>query len=112
MKLTNCKTKTDADAVFERIHQKRGDQYRVVGTNLCLQKLGRRGTNIALKPCKKNNAWQHFTGFRGAESFDIRVRKQKGRCLTNHHHPKEDEVVYAESCFKAHKTKTGYWSEY
>ena len=44
---TNCKTKTDADAVFKRARQKRGDQYRVVGTNLCLQKLGRRGTKIS-----------------------------------------------------------------
>ena len=49
----NCKTKSDADAKFKLIRLKKGDQFRVAGTNLCLQKIGR-SKRIVLKSCQSN----------------------------------------------------------
>lgn len=83
-----------------------------MGTDLCLQKIGR-SVKIALKPCNKRNVLQQFQGYRGAgKEFDIRPARFSNRCLTNHHHPKAGEVIYAETCLKAHRTKTGYWTAY
>ncbi|KAL7533714.1 hypothetical protein ACHAXR_005406 [Thalassiosira sp. AJA248-18] len=111
MRLSNCKTKSKDDARFELIRYKRWGQYRVVDTNLCLQKIGR-SRRIALKPCQRNKSAQLFQARGEDEKFDLRPMRASGRCLTNHHHPKAGEEIYAESCRKAHRTKTGYWTKY
>ena len=107
----NCKTKSDVDAKFKLTRLKKGDQFRVAGTNLCLQKIGR-SKRIVLKSCQSNNALQLFRGFQSGRKFDLRPVSSAGRCLTNHHHPKASEVVFAQTCSKAHRTKTGYWVAY
>ena len=88
---SNCKTKTEADAKFQVVSEKRGNRYEVVGTNLCLQKLGR-SRKIALKQCKRNMSLQQFQRSRSDDKFDLRPIRARGRCLTNHHHPKAGEV--------------------
>ena len=111
MRLRNCKDKSDLDARFNVISQKRGDQLRVFGTDLCLQKRGK-SRHILLKPCK-NKPLQWFSGLRqNGESFELRPSRFANHCLSNHHHPKIGEVVYAESCHLAHKADTGYWVAY
>jgi len=109
IKLVNCKKKTDDDARFKLVEQRRGVQYQVAGTNLCLEKRG--GARIRLKQCR-NSRRQLFLGYRDGKEFDIIPFLSKRRCLTNHHHPKRGEVIYAETCKKAHRTRTGYWVKY
>ncbi len=46
------------------------------------------------------------------EKFDLRPIGSKNRCLSNHHHPKGGETIYAETCYKAHRVDTGYWVAY
>jgi hypothetical protein len=97
-----------------------GYQYRVTNTNLCLTvdranfvKVGpdANGIAITLSNCKSNDVSQLFAG-KASEKFDIRPVSTKDRCLTQHHHPKPDEIVFVESCTKAHQSDTGYWSVY
>ena len=107
----NCKTKSDADAEFELTRLKKGDQFRVAGTDLCLQKIGR-SKGIVLKSCQSSNPLQLFRGFQSGRKFDLRPVTSAGPYLTNHHHPKAGEVVFAQTCSKAHRTKTGYWVAY
>ncbi|KAL9179483.1 hypothetical protein ACHAXT_008773 [Thalassiosira profunda] len=112
MYLVNCKSKSHADARFTSTRRRKGLQYRVVGTDLCLQKIGR-SRRIELRPCSKSQVLQQFKSKRGPDGgFDLRPARYTGRCLTNHHHPKAGELVYAESCRTAHRTKTGYWEKY
>ena len=116
LELTNCKKKTDMDTTFAAInHGNNGHQLRVTNTDLCLQKMGDLRT-ILLRPCRENTSplWplQLFTDFKKNDKFDLRPVGYKGRCLSNHHHPKAGESIYAESCTKAHKTTTGYWVAY
>lgn len=117
MRLRNCKTRSSADARFEMIKKRRGYQYRVVGpNNLCLEnskkEISGKNIDIVLKTCN-NNHKQQFKGYhRGATKFELKPSRKQGRCLTNHHHPRPGEEVYAETCFKARKTKTGYWVKY
>ena len=112
MELRNCKKKTDKDATFVVSSGAKGHQFRVANTNLCLQKMGDRRA-IKLKPCKRSNSLQRFVDFKpNGGKFDLRPRGYTANCLTNHHHPKAGETVYAETCKKAHRTKTGYWVAY
>ena len=112
LELTNCMKKTGKDATFVvTTHGNKGHQFRVTNTNLCLQKIGDRRA-IRLKPCRRNRSLQLFADFEKDDKFDLRPIGYKYRCLSNHHHPKAGESIYAESCTKAHKTTTGYWVAY
>ena len=116
IELRNCKVKSDLDAIFvANPFGANGHQFRVANTNLCLQKMGR-GRAIKLKKCmkpkKKHVHLQLFKGFKPGEKFDLRPSSYLDRCLSQHHHPKANEIVYAESCSKAHRPDTGYWVTY
>lgn len=111
LKVRDCKQKSSADATFVVKGfnaPNSGYQYRIAKTNLCLQT---NLPNITLSPCKINEPRQLFTSKPSAK-FDIRPIKSKDRCLTQHHHPRADELIYAEHCSIAHMTTTGYWTAY
>eukprot|EP00984_Skeletonema_dohrnii_P019478 scaffold9314_cov99-Skeletonema_dohrnii-CCMP3373.AAC.3 len=112
MELRDCKNKSSQDAQFVATSIGKGHQFRIANTNLCLQK-SRRGSSIKLKPCNTKNKWQHFVGFKpDGNKFDLRPSTGSKRCLSQHHHPKRGEIIYAETCFKAHRVDTGYWVAY
>ncbi len=136
VKIRDCKMKSNADAMFVVSSSKGGKgtrakgpkatgnaggyQYRVASTDLCLtvdrskfMEVGPdvNGIAITLSPCATNDPRQLFTNEPSAK-FDIRPVTSKDRCLTQHHHPKSDEIVYVEGCSLAHATTTGYWAVY
>ena len=119
MELINCQKKSSDDATFVVTshggNSNAGHQFRVTNTNLCLMKMFDRKA-IKLKPCKtsksKSFKLQLFEDFKTDEKFDLRPVEYTDRCLSNHHHPKAGEMIYAETCTKAHRTDTGYWVAY
>ncbi|KAL3807914.1 hypothetical protein ACHAXA_000353 [Cyclostephanos tholiformis] len=111
VKIRDCKQKSSADATFVVNGFKApnaGYQYRIAKTDLCLQT---NLPNITLSPCNAKEPLQRFINKPSAK-FDIRPIKARDRCLTQHHHPKAEEIIYAEHCSIAHKTTTGYWTAY
>jgi len=116
MKLRDCKLKSDLDTTFiATSYSDDGHQLRVTNTNLCLQKMGaRRAIKLkkCMKPRSKHLRLQLFKGYKPNEKFDLRPSSYSDRCLSNHHHPKAREVLYAETCEKAHRSETGYWIKY
>lgn len=112
MELRNCKNKSNEDAQFVATSAGKGHQFRIANTNLCMQK-SRRGSSIRLKKCNKKNKWQHFVGFKSdGKRFDLKPSTSSKRCLSQHHHPKAKEIIFAETCFKAHRVDTGFWEAY
>jgi len=116
IELRNCKSKNDLDATFVAIsHGNAGYQLQVANTNLCLQMMSNQRA-IKLKCCKskgsRNMSVQLFANFSQNEKFDLRPVRNTTKCLSNHHHPKGSETIYAEKCRKAHRTTTGYWVAY
>lgn len=114
MQLRNCRTKSVLDAIFT--YTSFGDggyQLQIANTNnMCLQKMGDRRA-IRVRPCRNDQMMQRFVGFNpDMERFDLRPLNYTDRCLTNHHHPKPNETVYAETCKRAHNYDTGYWVRY
>lgn len=116
MELRDCEMKNDSDALFVAVpFGAAGHQFRVANSNLCLMKMGR-GRAIKLKNCRKPNnkhfPLQLFKGFDQDDKFDLRPATDLDRCLSQHHHPKAKEIIYAETCKKAHRPDTGYWVKY
>jgi len=95
-----------------------GDQIQVYNTNLCLHRLGAR--TILLQQCDASLKEQRFLGFRaGGQAMELLpegIFRKNGveydRCLTQHHHPRQGELVYAEACRKARNSDTNMWSTY
>ena len=112
MVLRDCEKKTDRDAQFVVTSAGKGHQFRVTNSNLCLKK-NSQGRAIKLEPCDEEDILQQFDGFKSdGGKFDLKPSTSTKRCLSQHHHPKKGEVVYAETCFKAHRVDTGYWVAY
>ena len=99
-----------------------GDQIQVHDTNLCLEKVGTR--DILLKQCNSSSKQQRFLGFRsGGQAMELvpltakepisTIRGvQPKRCLTQHHQPRPGEKVYAETCYKARRAETSFWTTF
>ncbi|KAL7539790.1 hypothetical protein ACHAXR_009605 [Thalassiosira sp. AJA248-18] len=95
-----------------------GDQIQVYGTNLCLHRIGTRA--IFLQQCDAASAEQRFLGFRsGGQAMELLPEgsfKKNGiefdRCLTQHHHPRQGERIYADECRKARNSDTNLWSTF
>jgi len=101
--LRNCKKKSDEDATFVVTSDGTGHEFRVANTQLCLQKMFHRRA-IKLRPCMGNTSMnrhlQLFADYKSDEKFDLRPVSYTDRCLSNHHHPKAGEEIYAETCHK------------
>ena len=81
-----------------------------IAKNLCMTFSNRR--DIILSSCNsRRNARQAFDVIR---QYHGKVRDAyefivKGRCLTQHHHPKSNEVVFLQNCVKARRSNTSIW---
>ncbi|KAL3799728.1 hypothetical protein HJC23_010378 [Cyclotella cryptica] len=53
-----------------------------------------------------------FKGFNPDEKFDLNPSRYTDRCLSNHHHLKAKEIIYAKTCENVHCPNTGYWVRY
>ena len=107
----NCKNDDSAGVAFAVDRTRKGDRLEAAGTGLCLARGRKR--SVALRPCRSGDRRQLFKGFQPGGKFDLKPARDKNRrCLTQYHHPKAGEEVYAETCRKAHRTKTGYWVQY
>ena len=97
-----------------------GDRIQVLNTNLCLQRMGER--DVLLKRCDSSVKEQLFYGLRsdnqamelipypGTKSTIGGVETE--RCLAQHHHPRNGERIYAESCARARNADHHWWVKY
>lgn len=92
---------------------KRGDLFRIVNTNLCVERKNTR--HMALERCDRNEVRQRWLNFRARETPFTWTPLENGGtpgCASQHHHPKAKEVVYVEDCKLAQKYTTGFWEAY
>ena len=106
-----------SNGLFDVTNGLEGDQIQVHGTNLCLHREKTRA--ILLKQCNASEPNQRFLGFRtGGQEMELlpfpgtfsKNGIQFERCITQHHHPRQGERIFAETCEKSRKTDTSKWS--
>jgi hypothetical protein len=79
-----------------------GDQIQVHNTNLCLQRMpaGEVFIPIKLQQCNSTMRRQRFFGNRSVgQAMELHLISGNAiKCVSNHHHPTNNEQVYAEDC--------------
>lgn len=86
-------------------------------TDLCIQagdaiSFPRKGhASLLLKPCDSTLGSQRFYGGRptGTAFEFLPLSGNSAQCLSNHHHPRQEEQVYVQDCHLARKPKTSFW---
>ena len=80
--------------------------------SLCVTVSGVGSSNpIRLRPCNGGQN-QQFNGVQEEGRFELQPSFNPGRCISQHHHPKDKENLYPETCSKTRSTKTTYWQCY
>lgn len=89
-------------------------QFQFVKTNLCLtsEKLGER--DFTLETCAdtvngQDALRQYFAGFNETNQFELYPYGDNTNCVTTHHQPRPDELIYHQPCEKARKSTTSEW---
>jgi len=101
------------NAIFNVITTETGDSIKVKGTNLCLTRVKPRFIN--LQTCSDNNPRQLWAQTLSMDQpFDLRPADatefgDEPFCVTQHHHPKQYEIITMKTCRVAHKWNTGLW---
>ena len=93
---------------FDKIY--RGDLISLYESDLCITRNRR---DVYLEKCT-GDIDQRWTGFNFEKEFELQPKGRKGaeKCLTQHHHPKRGERIFAENCSTARKTETSLWITY
>jgi len=87
-------------------------QLQIAESNLCMELIGQR--QIQLRNCISSYSRQKFVagnGSFGGEKFELETIVNSG-CLSQHHHPKPDELIYRNDCKTARDTLTSFWNQY
>jgi hypothetical protein len=82
------------------------------GTNTCLERDFR---EIYIKACDAGNSnqrWFAKVGEFDQSRFEISLNTFSSFCITQRHHPKEDEEVLLEPCTQARHGLTSFWNRY
>jgi hypothetical protein len=92
-----------------------GDTIRPLSDRaLCFTMTGTHSENrpIRLVPCmdeRSGSDEQRFEGFHPSERFELHPLGDAGLCLSQTHHPKDDERVWPDSCTTTRDDTTNYW---
>ena len=99
--------------VFRNLDTTTGQtQIQVATSSLCIDNVGNQ--RVELRTCVDSSARQKFTAgngsFRG-DKFELLTVFNRG-CLSNHHHPKENEIIYKNDCSTARSADASFWNKY
>ena len=88
---------------------------RLDDTNLCLEKVN---MHIIVRRCNESEINQQFVPWYDWSQFELRPLTMEGwserdaDCVSQEHHPKEDEVVGMHNCREQRYYETRYWEIY
>lgn len=83
-----------------------------VNSNLCLQLVG--NNDIQVRACdgtKQRQKFKSLNGNFGGTKFELGTVERDG-CISQHHHPKDGEIIFRMDCALTRKHTTSYWTQY
>ena len=78
-------------------------------TDMCLKRYGR---YIAMDGCDSNDSDQRWSNLSTGAPFELQIPGNDSKCASQHHHPKDGEVLYMNSCTLARRSTTDKWVVY
>lgn len=76
--------------------------------DVCLERQGR---SIVLDNCNSSQD-QVWATLRKDEPFQLRIPGNMDKCVSQHHHPRQDEKIYMTSCKRSTQSQTDKWVVY
>lgn len=83
-----------------------------VSSHLCLQLVG--NNEIRVRVCdatKQRQKFKALNGSFGGAKFELGTVERDG-CISQHHHPKDGEIIFRMDCALTRKHTTSYWMQY
>ncbi|CAJ1947357.1 unnamed protein product [Cylindrotheca closterium] len=120
----NCRA---GDSLWIRDCRSRGNRFNVLqidqksymlrldNTNLCIE---RRNKHLMFRDCNENDIDQQFVPWYDWNKFELRPLAMEGwgereaDCVSQLHHPKQDEVVGMHNCRLSRIYETRHWERY
>ncbi|KAL3936485.1 MAG: hypothetical protein SGBAC_008205 [Bacillariaceae sp.] len=120
----NCR---NGDSLWIRDCRSRGNRFNVLqidqksfmlrldNTNLCIE---RRNKHLMFRPCDENDMDQQFVPWYDWNKFELRPLameswgEREADCVSQLHHPKQDEVVGMHNCRLSRIYETRHWERY
>jgi hypothetical protein len=87
-------------------------QIQIATTNLCFEWVHNK--DIFVKTCDGSNERQKFKALNGTfegMKFELSTASEEG-CLSQQHHPKDEELIYRMPCALTRKHTTSFWTHY
>jgi hypothetical protein len=109
--ISNCSHDRSTWFVYKNL---RNDisQIQVAVSNLCLQLVG--NNDIRVKVCdgtKQRQKFKALNGDFGGAKFELGTVERDG-CISQHHHPKDGEIIFRMDCALTRKHTTSFWMQY
>lgn len=87
-------------------------QIQAANTDLCLEWVNQK--DILVKICdgsKERQKFKALNGSFGGKKFELSTASAEG-CLSQHHHPKDEELIFRMDCSLTRKHTTSFWTQY
>lgn len=83
-----------------------------VSSDLCLQLVGNNDVRVrACDTTKQRQKFKALNGSFGGAKFELGTVERDG-CISQHHHPKDGEIIFRMDCALTRKHTTSYWMQY
>lgn len=115
----------DRGSEFNLLTNSKGMQVRVAGTNLCIGRGGIDGETgifrnriLTAVKCDRSDDSQLWATVTSLSKFELRPlddankSEDNAECISQLHHPKNEEVISLHGCKLSRIYETRYWEEY
>lgn len=112
--IRDCRDRANRFNVLE--NRKSGFMLRVATTNLCITR--ERARYLKLDYCDRGRIDQQFVPWQNYDKFELRPLTMDGwsereaDCVSQLHHPKQDELISLHNCRLCRIYETRYWQVY
>lgn len=93
----------------------RGYQLRIADTNLCMERIN---VHLVVQQCDLNNHEQLWVDWSNMGKFELRplhmkdLTERQANCMSQHHHPKDGELLGMRNCRLNRIYETNWWEAY
>ena len=116
--IKDCRSRGTRFNVIQRKDKRGRDigyQLKLDGRNLCIERIN---VHLVAKRCDSDERDQLWTGWHDMDKFELRPAKMKNWsereaiCVSQLHHPKDEELIGMHNCRLNRIYETLYWEEY
>ena len=110
--ISHCSHDRSTWFVYKNLRNDTSQLQVAVSSHLCLQLVG--NNDIRVRVCdgtKQRQKFKALNGIFGGVKFELGTVEREG-CMSQHHHPKDGEILFRMDCALTRKHTTSFWTQY